>query len=65
MKAPVAILRRLTIRKIIYLDDMLIIGQNREETVTAQDNVIFLLQPLFAAFMFTVKSKKFVESVLK
>ena len=46
LKIPVSVLRRLNIRIIIYLDDMLLIGHKIEETLMAIDTVIFLLQQL-------------------
>ena len=41
-----ALLRRIGIRIVIYLDDMLIIGRTREETIALRDTVILLLQCL-------------------
>ena len=46
MKVPIALLRRLSIRIIIYLDDMLIMAQSRAELLRHRDTVIFLLQHL-------------------
>ena len=46
MKTPIAILRRLIFRIVIYLYDILIIGQTRGETLIALVKVIFLLQQL-------------------
>ena len=40
LKIPVSVLRRITIRMVIYLDDMLVMGQTMEEIV------IFLLHHL-------------------
>ena len=46
LKVPIAFLRRLNIRIIIYLDDMLIFGSSMEEALRARDSVITLLQRL-------------------
>ena len=46
LKIPISILRRINIRMIIYLDDMLLLGQTMEETIMSRDTVIFLLQLL-------------------
>lgn len=41
LKVPMAVLRRLSILIIIYLDDMLIIGRNVEEVEMARDTSIY------------------------
>ena len=41
MKVPVAVLRRLSIRLIIYLDDILLMGVSLEAIEMARDNIIF------------------------
>ncbi|XP_057302862.1 uncharacterized protein LOC130637025 [Hydractinia symbiolongicarpus] len=46
LKIPMAVLRRLMIRIVIYLDDMLILGRSREEVLMARDTLIFFLQNL-------------------
>ena len=46
LKVPIALLRRLNIRIIIYLDDMLIMCQSQGELVVARETLIFLLQHL-------------------
>ena len=46
LKVPISILRRLMIRVIIYLDDLLILGNSMSKIITARDSVIFLLQHL-------------------
>ena len=46
LKIPMAILRRINIRIIIYIDDMLIMSQTIEEMLMIRDTVIFLLQHL-------------------
>ena len=45
-KIPVSVLRRINIRMVIYLDNMLIMGQTMEEILMSRDTVIFLLQHL-------------------
>ena len=40
------LLRRIGIHIVIYLDDMLIIGRTREETIALRDTVILLLPRL-------------------
>ena len=42
MKVPISILRRLGIRLVIYLDDLLIIASSREQLCEARDTVMFL-----------------------
>ena len=51
LKIPIALLRKLKIRIIIFIDDMLIIGASIEETIMARDSVIILLE----ALGFTIK----------
>ena len=46
LKVPVTILRRINIRIIFYLDDILLIGHSLEEIVMSRDTVMFLLQHL-------------------
>ena len=46
LKILIAILRRINIRMIIYLDDMLLMGHSIEELSMCRDTVIFLLQHL-------------------
>lgn len=46
MKVPVSILRRLNIRLIIYLDDILIMGSTEREILMARDTVIYMLEAL-------------------
>uniref|UniRef100_A0A7M5U2R2 Reverse transcriptase domain-containing protein n=1 Tax=Clytia hemisphaerica TaxID=252671 RepID=A0A7M5U2R2_9CNID len=46
LKVPVSNLRRLNIRLIIYLDDILLMAQSISELLTARDSVIFLFQQL-------------------
>ena len=45
-KVPISVLRHLMIRVIIYLEDLLILGNSMNEIFTARDSVIFLLQHL-------------------
>ena len=46
LKIPISLLRRLQIRVIIYLDDMLLMSQTEEELLISRDTVIFLLTHL-------------------
>ena len=46
LKVPIALLRWLNIRLVIYLDDILLMGQTLEENIRGQDTLIFLLQHL-------------------
>ena len=46
LRIPITILRRLNIRMIIYIDDMLIIGSSMEEILMARDTVLHLLEAL-------------------
>ena len=46
LKIPMTFLRRIGICIVIYLDDMLIIGRTREETIALRDTVILLPQCL-------------------
>ena len=46
LKIPVGTLRRLMIRVIIYLDDMLLIASNMEEILRSRDSAIFLFENL-------------------
>ena len=44
LKVPVSLMRRLNIRILIYLDDMLIVSQSIVRLKVARDTVSFLLQ---------------------
>ena len=46
MKVPLCILRRINIRIISYLDDLLIFGNTRDEITQAKDTVLYLLENL-------------------
>ena len=46
LKTPMTLLRRIGVRLVIYLDDILIIGRTREETIALRDTLILLLQCL-------------------
>ena len=46
MKVPISILRRLKIRLIIYMDDMLLMAQTMTEILSARDTTLFLLEAL-------------------
>ena len=58
LKVPIALVRRLNIRLVIYLDDILLMGRTLEEILMSRDTLIFLLQHLG----FVINMKK---SVLK
>ena len=46
LKVPICLIRRLIIRIVIYLDEMLLLGRSIKEVLIATDTVIFLLQHL-------------------
>ena len=46
MKVPISILRRINIRLIIYLDDMLLMAASLSEILMARDSTMFLLHHL-------------------
>ena len=46
LKIPMPVLRRINIRIVIYLDDILIMGQTMDESLMSRDTAIFLLQHL-------------------
>ena len=54
MKVPMALLRRLNIRSIIFLDDVLIIAATREEALMARDTLTYVLQSL----VFKIEERK-------
>ena len=54
LKVPVSLLRRLKIRIVIYIDDMLVMATSLEEITIARDTVVYLLQ----ALGFTLNEKK-------
>ena len=45
-KVPIALLRRLNIPLVIYLDDILLMRRTLEEVLMSRDTLIFLLQHL-------------------
>ena len=53
MKVPITLLRRLNIRLIIYLDDMLILGRTIEEAIKNLNTVIYFLEHL--GFVINIK----------
>ena len=57
LKIPIAILRRLNIRVIIYLDVMLIMGHSIDQARMGRDTVVFLLQHL--GFVINLKKSVF------
>ena len=46
MKIPISILRRLNIRVVIYLDDIILLGRTLKEIKIARETTIYLLQHL-------------------
>ena len=46
MKVPVSVMRKLNVRLVIYLDDILLMASSREELLMARDTTRFLLQQL-------------------
>ena len=46
LKTPMSVLSRINIRIVIFLDNMLIMGQTMEKILMSRDTVIFLLQHL-------------------
>ena len=46
MKIPITLVRRLNVRLIIYLDDILVMGSSLEEIMMSRDTLIFVLQDL-------------------
>ena len=54
LEVPIALLRRLNIRLVIYLDDILLMGRTLEEILMSRDTLIFLLQHL--GFIMNLKS---------
>ena len=46
LKVPLTVLRRLMIKLVAYLDDLLIMGKTIEETLQARDSVLYLFQQL-------------------
>ena len=54
LKVPITLLKRVNIRIIIYLDDMLLMGKTLPEFLMVRDTLIFLLQH----FGFVINLKK-------
>ena len=46
VKVPIAVLKRLNILPILYIDDTLLIATSHKELITARDTLIFLLKNL-------------------
>ena len=46
IKIPITLVRRLNVRLIIYLDDILVMGSSLEEIMMSRDTLIFVLQNL-------------------
>ena len=46
LKVPISLLRRLQIKVIIYIDDILIVARSKEEAIFSSDTTIFILENL-------------------
>ena len=46
LKIPIALLRRINVRVIIFLEDMLVTAQTLKQILQAKETLIFLLQNL-------------------
>ena len=57
LKVPISLLRKLNVRIIIYLDDMLLMASSLEDLLMARDTLIFILQHLG----FLINIKKFYK----
>ena len=57
MKIPIAIVQKLNVRLIVYLDDILLMASTVEEILMARDTLIFLFQNL--GFLIKVKKSQF------
>ena len=57
MKIPISILRKLCIRVIIYLDDLLLMGTSLKELLIARDTLIYLLHCLDFLFSIGIEPK--------
>ena len=60
LKVPITLLRKLQIRLIIYLDDILLMASSKEELEIARDTLIFLFQHL--GFVINVKKSELTPS---
>ena len=58
LKVPISLLRKLNVRIIIYLDDMLLMASSLEDLLMARDTLIFILQHL--GFLINIK-KSYLE----
>ena len=57
LKVPIALLRRLNMRIVIYLDDILIFGRSIKQAMQARDTLIFLFQKL--GFVLNLEKSQF------
>ena len=46
MKVPMAMLRKLQIRTMIYIDDIIILAQQERDTLMARDTILYILESL-------------------
>ena len=63
MKVSVAILRKLCIRIIVYLNNFLILGKTLEEAILSRDAVIYLLQNL-GSVLHPTQRRKFLVMII-
>ena len=56
LKTPIALLRRINIKIIIFFDDMLVMAQTLKEILKAKETLIFLLQNL--SFVINLKKSQ-------
>ena len=61
LKTPIALLRRINIKVIIFFDDMLVMAQTLKEILKAKETLIFLLQNL----SFVINFKKSQQTPMK
>ena len=61
LKTPIALLRRVNIKVIIFFDDMLVMAQTLKEILKAKETLIFLLQNL----SFVINFKKSQQTPMK
>jgi len=56
MKIPIAVMRRLNVRLLIFLDDILLMASSKEELEQARDTLIYLLQ--FLGFLININKSE-------
>lgn len=60
LKVLISVLRRLYVRRVIYLDKRLLLGKNAGKLLTTKDTVIFLFQHL--GFLINLANSKFIST---